>query len=119
MHRNDLLAKGRKFSGNAQYTKNDRVLHHGTLMFSSDLSVVSAALNPNKAKLETKGREESFRLLAVGGVNEKNIAEKRKKGREKQMKKILPALLVLTFLFVLVSCNGNKNTNTTMTIGSR
>ena len=53
--RNDMIIAGRKFSGNAQYTKNDRVLHHGTLMFSSDLSVVSAALNPNKAKLETKG----------------------------------------------------------------
>lgn len=53
--RNDMVIAGRKFSGNAQYTKNDRVLHHGTLLFCSDLGVVSAALNPNKAKLETKG----------------------------------------------------------------
>lgn len=53
--RNDMVIAGKKFSGNAQYTKNDRVLHHGTLMFCSDLGVVSAALKPNKAKLETKG----------------------------------------------------------------
>jgi len=53
--RNDMVIAGKKFSGNAQYTKNDRVLHHGTLMFCSDLGVVSAALKPNKTKLETKG----------------------------------------------------------------
>ena len=53
--RNDMVIAGRKFSGNAQYTKNGRVLHHGTLMFCSDLNVVAAALNPNKEKLQTKG----------------------------------------------------------------
>lgn len=53
--RNDMLICGRKFSGNAQYTRQGRVLHHGTLMFASDLGVVSAALKPNKAKLQTKG----------------------------------------------------------------
>ena len=53
--RNDMVIDGRKFSGNAQYTKNGRVLHHGTLLFRSDLSVVSGALRPNKAKLQTKG----------------------------------------------------------------
>ncbi len=53
--RNDMVIDGRKFSGNAQYTKNGRVLHHGTLMFRSDLSVVSASLNPSKAKLQSKG----------------------------------------------------------------
>lgn len=53
--RNDMVIAGRKFSGNAQYTKHGRVLHHGTLMFSSDLSVVSGALKPNKEKLQTKG----------------------------------------------------------------
>lgn len=53
--RNDMVIAGRKFSGNAQYTKHGRVLHHGTLMFSSDLSIVSGALKPNKEKLQTKG----------------------------------------------------------------
>lgn len=53
--RNDMVIDGKKFSGNAQYTKNGRVLHHGTLMFRSDLNVVSAALNPDKSKLQSKG----------------------------------------------------------------
>ncbi len=53
--RNDMVIAGRKFSGNAQYTKHGRVLHHGTLMFSSDLNILSSALNPNKEKLQTKG----------------------------------------------------------------
>lgn len=53
--RNDMVIQDRKFSGNAQYTKNGRVLHHGTLLFSSDLSVVSQALKPNKEKLQSKG----------------------------------------------------------------
>lgn len=53
--RNDMVIAGKKFSGNAQYTKQGRVLHHGTLMFSSNLNVLSAALNPSKEKLQTKG----------------------------------------------------------------
>lgn len=53
--RNDMVIAGRKFSGNAQYTKHGRVLHHGTLMFSSDLTTVADALRPNRLKLETKG----------------------------------------------------------------
>lgn len=53
--RNDMVIAGRKFSGNAQYTKQGRVLHHGTLMFSSDLGVLSGALNPSKEKLRSKG----------------------------------------------------------------
>lgn len=31
--RNDLFVEGKKFSGNAMYTKNDRSYSHGTLMF--------------------------------------------------------------------------------------
>ncbi|MBR2471652.1 MAG: lipoate--protein ligase family protein, partial [Clostridia bacterium] len=38
--RNDLLIDGRKFSGNAQYVHKDMLLHHGTLMFRSDISVL-------------------------------------------------------------------------------
>lgn len=53
--RNDMTILGKKFSGNAQYTRNGRVLHHGTLMFSSNLSVVSEALQVNREKLLSKG----------------------------------------------------------------
>ena len=53
--RNDLLIDGRKFSGNAQAVRNGRILHHGTLLFSADLSRLSGALRPQNLKLESKG----------------------------------------------------------------
>lgn len=43
-HRNDLVINGRKFSGTAQTVKNGRMLHHGTLLFDSDLDFVRKVL---------------------------------------------------------------------------
>lgn len=42
--RNDLVIAGRKFSGTAQTVKNGRMLHHGTLLFNSDLDFVRKVL---------------------------------------------------------------------------
>lgn len=53
--RNDILIEGKKFSGNAQYFYRDKVLHHGTILFSSDLNVLSDALLVKKSKIESKG----------------------------------------------------------------
>ena len=53
--KNDLEADGYKISGNAQYLFGNRMLHHGTLLFDVDLSILGKALNPNKLKLESKG----------------------------------------------------------------
>jgi lipoate-protein ligase A len=53
--RNDMTVEGKKFSGNAQYIKENRVMHHGTLMFDSDLETVSRALNAARDKIESKG----------------------------------------------------------------
>jgi len=53
--RNDMLVDGKKFSGNAQYLKNGRIMHHGTILYDSDLSVLSRALMPGKDKIESKG----------------------------------------------------------------
>ena len=53
--RNDILIDGKKFSGNAQYFYNNKVLHHGTLLFSSDLSILAKALHVKEEKLESKG----------------------------------------------------------------
>ena len=52
--RNDLLIDGKKFSGNAQCVRNGRMMHHGTLMFSSDVKDISGALTPNQKKIESK-----------------------------------------------------------------
>jgi lipoate-protein ligase A len=50
--RNDLLIEGKKISGNAQAAFENRVLHHGTLMFSLTLDVLARVLVPNPLKLQ-------------------------------------------------------------------
>lgn len=53
--RNDLCIGERKFCGNAQAVVNGRLLHHGCILFSSDLSALSRVLRPNPVKIESKG----------------------------------------------------------------
>ena len=53
--RNDMTVEGKKFSGNAQYVKCGRVMHHGTILYDSDLAVLSLALKPGDDKIESKG----------------------------------------------------------------
>lgn len=53
--RNDLLIGGRKISGNAQTVRRDRILHHGTLLFSTNMSDLSGALRPRDLKIKSKG----------------------------------------------------------------
>ncbi|SCI24926.1 MULTISPECIES: lipoate--protein ligase [unclassified Romboutsia] len=53
--RNDLLIDGKKFSGNAQYNYKNKVMHHGTLLFSSQISDLSDALKVKSIKFEGKG----------------------------------------------------------------
>ena len=47
--RNDLIINGLKFSGNAQYKCKNRLLHHGTILFSSSLNNVRAALKADNS----------------------------------------------------------------------
>lgn len=53
--RNDLLADGRKFSGNAFYQNQTHAYHHGTLMVDVDRDKLGRYLSPPKAKLIAKG----------------------------------------------------------------
>lgn len=52
--RNDLTIDDKKFSGNAQFKYKNRVLHHGTLLFSSDIKDLSHALKPKESKFDGK-----------------------------------------------------------------
>ena len=53
--RNDIAIEGKKFSGNAQYARSGRILHHGTILFNSELSAIQRALKVKKDKIESKG----------------------------------------------------------------
>ncbi len=52
--RNDLTIDGKKFSGNAEHVWRNRTLHHGTLLFSSEMKDVSGALKVNPLKFKDK-----------------------------------------------------------------
>jgi lipoate-protein ligase A len=53
--RNDLTIDGKKFSGNAQYVRRDVVLHHGSLLFDTDLEALVRALSVDDEKIISKG----------------------------------------------------------------
>ncbi|HYK72754.1 MAG TPA: lipoate--protein ligase [Pseudoneobacillus sp.] len=53
--RNDILAEGRKISGNAQFSTRGRMFSHGTLLFDSEIDSVVSALKVKKDKIESKG----------------------------------------------------------------
>jgi len=52
--RNDLLIEGLKISGNAEHVYKNRVLHHGTLLFDSDLKNLGQAIKVTPGKYESK-----------------------------------------------------------------
>lgn len=53
--RNDILAEGRKVSGNAQFSTRGRMFSHGTLMYNTEIDAVVSALKVKKEKIESKG----------------------------------------------------------------
>lgn len=66
--RNDLVVEGKKISGNAQYVRKDVTLHHGSLLFDTNLENLVRALTPDDEKLVTKGIQSVRQRVA-------NIAE--------------------------------------------
>lgn len=53
--RNDIEAGGKKISGNAQYLREGRLLHHGTLLFDVDMQRLGQALAVDAEKIRSKG----------------------------------------------------------------
>ncbi|MDL2228447.1 lipoate--protein ligase [Odoribacter sp. OttesenSCG-928-L07] len=52
--RNDLTIDGRKFSGNASHIYKNRICHHGTLLFDTDLTQLSKSIQPKEDKFQGK-----------------------------------------------------------------
>ncbi|GFI61176.1 lipoate-protein ligase LplJ [Clostridiales bacterium] len=52
--KNDITVYGKKVSGTAQRLYKNRILHHGTLLFNSDLEKISGALNVRPEKFLSK-----------------------------------------------------------------
>lgn len=52
--RNDLLVGEKKISGSAQMIQGERILHHGTLLFSADLEAAARGLRAHPEKFESK-----------------------------------------------------------------
>jgi len=52
--RNDILVHGRKISGSAEHYSGDNVVHHGSLLFATDILHMAPALTPNKQKFTSK-----------------------------------------------------------------
>jgi len=53
--RNDVTVDGKKISGNAQFYNKRGLLHHGTILFDSQLDAVKDALKVKEGKISSKG----------------------------------------------------------------
>jgi lipoate-protein ligase A len=52
--RNDLMAAGKKISGNAQFSTTKRMVSHGTLLFNSEIIHLSQSLKAKTAEIQSK-----------------------------------------------------------------
>lgn len=77
--RNDILADGRKFSGNAFYNSKGKSYHHGTILINADKEKLQKYLTPPKAKLQSKGvKSVKSRIINLTEINPSLTAEKMK-----------------------------------------
>lgn len=53
--KNDILVDGYKISGNAYFSENDKLCHHGTLLIDTNIKKLSSYLKVSKLKLKSKG----------------------------------------------------------------
>ena len=63
--RNDITIDGQKFSGNSQYIREGRVMHHGTILYSSDLETVGQVLRVDPEKIQAKGVFDKDKIALV------------------------------------------------------
>lgn len=53
--RNDITIDGRKLSGNSQYRCRRSLMHHGTILFATDLDIMEKALTAGQDKFQSHG----------------------------------------------------------------
>jgi lipoate---protein ligase len=63
--KSNLVVKGRKFSGNSAHVVKNKIIHHGTLLFNSNLEILNEVLKPGNGKYEDK----AVRSIRAGVVN--------------------------------------------------
>lgn len=54
-NRNDILIDGRKFSGNAQHRTQDCILHHGSILFDTNIEEMVRSITVADDKIISKG----------------------------------------------------------------
>lgn len=75
--RNDLLIDGKKFSGNAQFHDKKVSLHHGSILFDTNLETLVRALNVDDEKIISKGiKSVKERVTNVADYLPKKITSK-------------------------------------------
>ena len=73
--KNDVTANGFKISGNAQYKYKTRMFHHGTLLFNSEMSMLTKALKPSPLKFQSKSvKSVRKRVANIKELMENNIS---------------------------------------------
>lgn len=77
--RNDLLFRGKKFSGNAYYRNENGSILHGTLLYKTDIEQLVRTITPDNEKLISKGIE-SVRQRVI------NVGDYMTLGREELMR---------------------------------
>lgn len=87
--RNDMLIDGKKFSGHAYYTNNNKSYHHGTLMVNSDLEKLGYYLKPSEKKIKSKGIDSvRSRVTNISESNSKVTIENLKQSMDDSFCKI-------------------------------
>lgn len=72
--RNDIIIEGKKISGTAQYICKNKLLYHGTLIFDSDMNVLSNALNVRSDKIQSKSlKSVKSRVTNIKGYLKQDI----------------------------------------------
>lgn len=66
--KNNLKIANKKFSGNSAHVYKNKVLHHGTLLFNTDLKILNESIRPSFATVEDKSVQ-SVRAT-VGNIKE-------------------------------------------------